>query len=60
MLLNQHFISYVVWNFHLYWLFFLIAMQENKSGCFFLNTVSNSNNVSPGTLANNQKYEKTD
>jgi len=35
MLLNQHFISYFVWNFHSYWLLILRVMQENKSGCFF-------------------------
>ena len=33
------FISYLVWNFHSNWLLFLRVMQENKSGCFFLNTV---------------------
>ena len=34
------FISYCVWNFHSNWLglLFLRVMQENKSGCFFLNT----------------------
>jgi len=39
MLLNHHFISYFVWNFHSNWIFFLRVIQENKSGCFFLNTV---------------------
>ena len=42
MMLNQHFISYFVWNSHSKWLLFLRDMQENKSGCFFLNTVYSS------------------
>jgi len=36
---NQHFISYFVWNVHENWLLFLGIMQENKSGCFFPNTM---------------------
>ena len=32
--MNQHFISYFVWNFHSYWLLLLSVMQENLSGCF--------------------------
>ena len=35
MLQNQHFISFIVWNFHSNRLLFLRLMQENKSGCFF-------------------------
>jgi len=33
--LNQHFISYFVWNFHSNWLLSVRVMQENESGCFF-------------------------
>ena len=39
MLLNHHFISYFIWNFHSNRLLFLRVVQENNSVCFFLNTL---------------------
>jgi len=48
MLLESAFISYFSEIFVQIWLLFRKVMQENKSGCFFLNTVytynTNNNN----------------
>jgi len=49
---NKHSFSYLHWSFCAVWLTWLKVMQENRRGCFFLNTVytvSQSNHGLCGT-----------